>query len=167
LKEEGFNNKRFVFVQSDAINYLSSIESGRFDVILCFGFFYHTTDQIKLLNEVTRLRPAHFILDTHLATYYHATSSWYKKLFFRYISRRLPALIFRTESHQSESNTIDPTNIVSAPSEAFLDFYFRKNDYLFKRLPWDKQAINDWTGMDDYKNGDSASYLLNFHQAKS
>jgi len=52
------------FVLGDAFEKLDQLEPGRFETVLCLGFFYHTMHHMLLLNKIARLRPTHIVLDT-------------------------------------------------------------------------------------------------------
>ncbi|MDA9981483.1 class I SAM-dependent methyltransferase [Gammaproteobacteria bacterium] len=40
-----------------------------FDVVLCLGFFYHTSQHVTLAQEMCRVSKKHIILDTRLSWY--------------------------------------------------------------------------------------------------
>lgn len=166
MKQEGFSNDQFHFIQNDVISYLSTVNTGQFDVILCFGFFYHTSEQIRLLREVARIFPSHFILDTSLANRFHSSNNWYKRCIFSLISHKYPALIFRTEHDKNKTSAIYNTDVVAAPTEAFFEFYFKENNYRFKKLLWNKTEITNWAYIHDYKNSDRVSYLVYLRNEK-
>ncbi len=54
------------FVTGDAHELIKTFSPGEFDTILCLGFFYHTAHHFALLQEIARLKPRCFIMDTKI-----------------------------------------------------------------------------------------------------
>lgn len=67
LTSLGYRPDQFSFVKDDVFNYLNKVQPKEFDTILCFGFFYHTVRQSELIQEIVRIQPRYFILDTRIA----------------------------------------------------------------------------------------------------
>jgi len=171
IKKLGFKSHDFDFINDDIFKYLRTVQKHQFDIVLCFGFFYHTIRQIELLKEMIRIAPHCFMLDTSLAGviypaegfklthkyYYDVRVKYYKeKLLNKF---KLPSLVFDVEDHELESSTIDTCGLVARPTESFLQLFFGQLNWKFKKLQWCKVHIRDWTWLNDYKAGKRVSYL--------
>jgi 2-polyprenyl-3-methyl-5-hydroxy-6-metoxy-1,4-benzoquinol methylase len=64
IKQYGAD-ERVHFVEGDIMAELDS--GGQFDIVLCFGFFYHTLDHMLLLRKIARLNPSHIIMDSSIS----------------------------------------------------------------------------------------------------
>src|SRR5262249_46576227 len=69
MQRYGIPSQRYDFLVGDVHQELPRFEPGRFDTILCLGFFYHTIHPFQLLEEFARLEPKHLILDTGINTH--------------------------------------------------------------------------------------------------
>ena len=180
----GFNINTYTFLQDDVLHYLPKVQKEEFDTILCFGFFYHTTRQIKMLNEVIRIKPRYFLLDTFVEKesrenpLFKLTKSVFKirpkhlikidkvlkktKQVLNNSFENKPALVFKFDIEGKEGATIDPTQLVAWPTQSFLELFFKEKGFNFKQLHWDKREINNWDHLDDYKTGKRISYITQF-----
>jgi len=64
MKEYDVQNEKFEFIHGDVHKEISKIESGKYDVVFCLGFFYHTLRHEFLISEIKRISPKFLILDT-------------------------------------------------------------------------------------------------------
>lgn len=186
LMSSGYSAKNFAFVQDDVLNYLPKISVGKFDVILCFGFFYHTIRQIELLQEIKRIKPKYFILDTLVEM--ELTVREKKKLFLRlakgilkirprhfilvgknvkklkhnpiFLNGNKPCLVFKYESHEHEASTIDPIDLIALPTKSFIELFLKQYGFTYKQLYWNKEKIEKWAYLGDYKAGNRVSYIV-------
>jgi Methyltransferase domain len=60
----GISPSRFDFIVGDVHEVIATLEPNSFSTVFCFGFLYHTLDQMAILSEISRLRPGHLVLDT-------------------------------------------------------------------------------------------------------
>lgn len=141
---------KWSFIQSDLFEYLSTVKTGEFDTILCFGFLYHTTRQVDLFNEIKRLKPTYFLLETTVIKNYFVGYRSFKKP---------PALIFKTENPTLERMTIDESGIVAIPSKSFLEEMLRLHGFAYKEIDFNKAGIKNWTGLKEYKKGRVVAYI--------
>jgi SAM-dependent methyltransferase len=139
------------FIQGDLFEYLSTVKTGEFDTILCFGFLYHTTKQVELFNEIKRIKPAHFILDTTVVKNYFSLG--------RRGFKNPPSLIFMTEDPTLDRMTIDESGIVAIPSKSFIEEMLRLHDFDYNEIDFRKAGIKNWAGIKDYKKGRRIAYI--------
>ena len=188
----GCEQKNFTFFQDDVFNYLPKVKSGEFDTILCFGFFYHTIRQVELLKEIKRIQPRYFILDTMIEKDLIEKDLSKRNILFRPIAliptiklkhfvkidsttikklknvvsttkENKACLVFKDEDHTIEGHTIDRIDLIAWPTQSFIELFFKKQGFNFKQLYWDKQEINNWDYITDYKNGKRISYIAQLY----
>ena len=56
IQHYGVPRTQVEFAQGDALKKLDGLDSRSFDVVFCFGFLYHTADQMLLLRKIARLQ---------------------------------------------------------------------------------------------------------------
>lgn len=171
ISKLGYSSQSYDFIQEDLFSYLSKIKKGQFDTILCFGFFYHTIRQIELLQEVARIKPDCFILDSSLAGIIFPADGFKFNILDNFILKykhleekitkiqTIPAFVYDLEDCQLESSTIHSSGFVARPTEAFLKLFFKNYNWQFHKLEWSKKEIKDWTWIQDYKAGKRVSYF--------
>jgi SAM-dependent methyltransferase len=142
---------KMTFVQGDVFNFLEDAQPNTFDVILCFGFLYHTTRQVDFFRACRRLKPHTIIIDTAIAKNYW----WFGRKKFG----KPPALFFEQDDPGVERDSIDDDGFVCWPSASFLETMFERTDFQSERLLFRSAEIKNWSGMEDYKNGTAASYI--------
>ena len=174
LASLGCGLQTFRFINSDVFDYMANVKSGEFDTILCFGFFYHTIRQIDLIEEIKRIKPKYFILDTMVAPelpkLFHIIRLR-TRIRFRHlmgIKKSLKKLeiwhgggylLFEHEDHTEEGATIEPTNLIACPTKSLVETLFKSYGFTFKQLHWNKKDVKTWIGLDDYKTGQRVSYI--------
>lgn len=62
----GVDPERYRFIADDVYHALAQ-DQGRFDVVMCLGFLYHTLRYNELLARIRRCDPAYLIIDTEVA----------------------------------------------------------------------------------------------------
>ena len=143
---------RMEWHQSDLFEFLATAKPKSYDVILCFGFLYHTVKQVEFFRQVKRLQPKHVIIDTSVAKNY----LWFGRTSF---FRKPPALFVTIDGPTKTSNTIDIDGVVYWPSCSFLEKMFDVIGYRYRRIIYSSKYIKDWAGLADYKKGIRASYI--------
>src|ERR1051326_5078973 len=171
LTKLGYGEKQFRFVQGDIFDVLPTFAAGQFDTILCLGVYYHTIRQIELMRHIQRLQPAHFVLDTYIVRerFSVKVSAFLRKRKAegRWPSNasqfgqwfRAPYLLFREERYSRDGSTIDPNNIVAAPTKSLVELLLRCHGFREREILWSQAGINDWSHLDNYKVGKRVSYL--------
>ncbi len=140
------------FVQADMFDYLASASPHQFDVILCFGFLYHTVRQVDFFREVKRLAPQTVLIDTNVAKNY----IWYGLQDFL---GKPPMLQMIVENPNKTSDTTDEDGIAFWPTCPFLESMFQQINYDATKISYRSKEIGDWAGMKDYKKGLRVSYI--------
>ena len=67
----GVDPARYRFVAGDLFHALAK-EPGKFDVVLCLGFLYHTLRYNELFARIRQFSPKHLIIDTQVAKGQHS-----------------------------------------------------------------------------------------------
>lgn len=158
LTSLGHETSEFTFIEDDVFNYLPTVESGQFDTVLCFGFFYHTTRQTELLAQISRIKPGCFILDTCVEKYKIPES---ELLGLRRWECRDVAgyLVFYCENPALDVATIQPTGLAATPTKSLVEALLSDYGFKFTQLNWGTGDIDNWYGINDYKNQTRVSYL--------
>ena len=143
---------RMTWINSDVFDFLAASSPGDFDVILCFGFLYHTTRQVDFFRLARRLKPQHIIIDTSVAKNY----SWYGA---RNFLKKPPALFMIRENPHLTSDTTDLDGVAFWPSVSFIEDMSRVSGYSAQRILYTKHVKN-WSGLSDYRKGIRASWVL-------
>jgi len=159
LTSLGHKTSEFTFIEDDVFNYLPTVETGQFDTILCFGFFYHTTRQTELLAQVSRIKPRYFILDTYVENFEIPRSEllglerWECRATAGYLA-------FYYENPARDVATIHPTGLTATPTKSLVEALLSDYGFKFKQLHWRTEDIDNWYGIYDYKNQTRVSYLV-------
>ncbi|MBE9039556.1 class I SAM-dependent methyltransferase [Oscillatoriales cyanobacterium LEGE 11467] len=140
------------FIKADIFDYLSSASPQQFDVILCFGFLYHTVRQVDFFREVKRLSPQTTIIDTNVAKNY----LWYG---LKNFLGKPPILQMIVENPNKTSDTTDDDGIAFWPTCSFLESMFDRINYDYHQIDYRSKEIKNWSGMEDYKKGLRVSYI--------
>ncbi len=184
----GYGDDKVRFIKSDLFDYLPLVQTGAFDVILCFGFFYHTIRQIELIHQIARIKPKYFILDTavipekkiNTKSFCFRLKSRIKRLIPNYILNsnnsllryrtkanfehtQRGALVFKSESCKSEASTSDPIELVAWPNKSFIESQFEAKGIKFQELFWHRQKINNWVHLYEYRSGTRVSYIMQLY----
>lgn len=143
----GIDPQRYEFLCADIFDVISAFDPGRFDVVLCLGFLYHTIRHCDLFREFHRLRPRHIILDTEI------------------VPGDEPYVWFREEDPLLEGSILPAldglaNSIVGIPSLGFIQSMSRHFGYGMRSLDWHVMGIEDWTGVEDYRSGQRMTFLL-------
>lgn len=180
----GYKKEHFTFIEADVFNYLPKVKPKEFDTILCFGFMYGTYRQIELLNEVKRIQPTYFILDTNIARGIFIVHTQLRKYIIpiekllRFILRsstpkilwraddlggfphtETAYLVFRKTHRTGQKDTIHIPEWGAWPTIAFIDMALKSYGFSIRPLYWNKKEIGNWNGLWDYKRGLRRSYI--------
>jgi SAM-dependent methyltransferase len=69
FKQNRVPEDRYRFIAGDVFDVLADPDThdlGRFDVVMCVGFLYHTLRYPELFSGIRRLKPRHLIIDTQV-----------------------------------------------------------------------------------------------------
>ena len=182
LETLGFPKDKYNFICGDIFDKLTDFEEGDFDTILCLGFFYHTIRQIELLQQIKRLNPQYFILDTtvfvepkamKIVRLVSKRANWFFERFkINGVLRRLlgktlnfnplPSsnyLMFNHENHERGSNTIESHGVKASPTESLVEKLLQVYGFKVSPILWKSKGIQDWRDIEDYKNDGRVSYI--------
>lgn len=131
--------------------------------------------QIELIEEIKRIQPKYFILDTavapHPAKLFHILplTTRIRLKHFVHIKQSLTGLkakgmdvghlVFRYEDYIGEGATIEPVGLVAYPTKSLVETLFKSHGFTFRQLHWNKKDIETWTKLEDYKTGKRVSYI--------
>lgn len=177
----GYESEHFNFIEGDVFDFLPNAKPKEYDTILCCGFISNTARQIELLSEIKRIHPYNFILDTQITTavFIRPPRRTYLELLVRLgqliptsiceklapkrskaikqVQRKrllpdgnVPCLVFKQfEDHR----------FAATPTKTFIELALQSYDFSHRQLRWNKNEIEDWTHLKDYKAGHRVSYI--------
>jgi len=181
LETLGIPKDRYDFICGDIFDRLTDFKEGDFDTILCFGFFYHTIRQIEMLQQIKRLNPKYFILDTSVflesqtmkvARYVSKRGNWFlsrfrsnwllsrllgKTLNFNFLPNA-NYFVFRGEDSKRASNTIDSHGVL-IPTESLVERLLQIYGFKVSPILWKSNDIHNWKDLEDYKIKGRVSYI--------
>ena len=147
----GHETTEFDFIIADIFDYLPTVHPGRFDTILCFGFFYHTIRQTELLAQIRRIRPSYFLLSTRVENFKIPESK------LQGIKRwechdTAGYLVFYYENPDQDVATIHNTGLTATPSKSLVEALLRDYGFRFKQLSMDSiSGVSYITQIDSVK----------------
>jgi SAM-dependent methyltransferase len=176
LKGLGIDESRFRFEVGDIFEWLPKFEPGSFDVILCFGFLYHTTRQVEFFQQMERLAPRHLILDTNVEMF----RGWGMIKLLRFANRLVrsrlappggwgalwrsidverAAMLFRYEDYTEEGSTIEERSFIAVPTSTLMDHLIDLSGFEPRRIDWENAGIDHDAGLGQYEEGGRASWV--------
>ena len=134
------------FIVGDIHEEIPKLDPGEFDVIFCFGFFYHTIHHAFLLSEIRRLNPEYLILDTNV------------------LSSDEPMIRIAVEGGGEGSAIVSEgadrsKTLVGKPSRSAVELMLRNMRFSATLVDWADKGIDDWKSLDDYKTGKRITYV--------
>jgi len=141
MQKYGISLKKYSFIEGDVIEEIKKIKSESFDVIFCFGIFYHIMNHMLLLSEIKRLNPKFVIFDTLLS------------------KSNLPIVEIRIEDSGLEKAGLgtkyDKTdNVLSGwPSKSALELMLEHSGFSYEYYNWKQANIKNWNNMKAYRDG--------------
>jgi len=134
--------KEYDIITGDVFNEMKRIESNTFDIVFCFGFFYHTIHHMQLLQEIKRLSPKYLILDTRISTFTE------------------PVILLREDDPKKDQNAIGEQPIIAGlPSKSGLELMLNNVGFSFEYYNWHDKGITDWKSIEDYRNHNRVSLV--------
>lgn len=135
-----YDSRSWDVITGDIWDALPQLSPGGFDVVLCLGFFYHTTEHMRLLGEIKRLKPRWLVIDGLISP--------------------LPGSVIelRKERTSEEAATTDTfatgleTALVGVPSREALEEMLGSFHLDFEYFDWHSRGITDWTDIKDYES---------------
>ncbi len=147
LAKYGFDAKRFQVVVDDCVEAIDDLEPGRFNIVLCLGFFYHTMHHYRLLAQIRRLNPGLLILDTVLS------------------ADAQPSIVMRSEDAERNGSAIRTVAhkrgaLVGTPTIRGLGMMLDHLGFTGEFVDWKHLDLSDWIGVKDYREGRRFTVLV-------
>ncbi|WP_243059918.1 methyltransferase domain-containing protein [Nocardioides sp. SR21] len=156
LRKNGVPDDRYRFIGGDIFDVLAGPdehELGRFDVVLCLGFVYHTLRYSELLGGIRGLGPRHVVVDTKVTV----TDS---KVIFLGVDR-VDVEGQAVESDQAYNNLM----LVGHPSPSALATMLDVYDFdVVRRFPWatlieEHPSLKRRRAMGAYRSGGRVTWV--------
>lgn len=132
---------RYDFIVGDVFEVIATLEPYSFTTVFCFGFLYHTLDQMAILSEIGRLRPAHLIVDTAVAA----------------SDKALIVLRYDDPEHEGDAvrRKADGPGpvLVGMPSRQALEMMLGNAGFSFEYVDWGSRPGSDWQFLEEYRDG--------------
>ena len=166
LAHYGIDRSRYTFTCGDVFTLLRS--AGKFDVVLCLGFYYHTLRQVELFDLMDRTGADFIVIDTEVTPpgdEIKPARGEDKRLVHRnpYLLQLLPDPVVEEQMAMEDSITRHGVTLVARPSRAAVEliashFGFRTEGYAwarhFERHPEAASVMRD------YQEGWRATFAL-------
>jgi len=139
MKKYGIASEKYSFVVGDIFEKIKELKPKEFDVVFCFGIFYHIMNHMLLLTEIKRLQPRYIILDTAITL----------------ISDQ-PIIHIKRENWSEEGDAILDSSHTSdevlggRPSKSALEIMLASLGFDFNYYDWENSGITNWEDLDDY-----------------
>jgi 2-polyprenyl-3-methyl-5-hydroxy-6-metoxy-1,4-benzoquinol methylase len=139
LSAYGASKGQYDFIEGDCLATLQRFEPGQFDVVLCFGFLYHTLEHFRLLQAITRLAPKAILIDTRL------------------IESNAPAIMLGFDDSTLEGAAVPVLEgrtdvLVGFLTNRALDLIMNYLGWKVRYLDWHEAGFPDWEGVEDYRD---------------
>jgi len=146
MKKYGIPSEKYSFVVGDIFEKMKELKPREFDVVFCFGIFYHIMNHMLLLTEFKRLQPRYIILDTEIS-----------------ISDQ-PVIYIRKENSFKEGAAIPDSIqignavIVGRPSKSALELMLNSLGFDVDYYDWDSHGIKNWKYLEHYRSKKRPSF---------
>jgi hypothetical protein len=143
----GIPNAKYAFEQGDALPYVRAIKDGAFDVIFCFGFYYHILEHFRFAMDLVAINPKLIVLDTGVSL------------------SDAPIIELQQEESKDFRNSIghpesDAHRVpVGRPSRRAIGIMFEYLGWTVKEVPV-ASYIDDWAECEQYKEGRRTTFLI-------
>lgn len=147
MKKYGIPNEKYSFIPGDINTEIKKIESQKFDVVFCLGFFYHTMKHEFLLSEIKRISPKYLILDSIINP------------------NNLPIIKLVLEDYSVGGDPVQGLEtrnnkiIAGRPSRKAIELMLNFFEFNFEYYDWLNAGIDNWEGLQDYKKGNHVTIL--------
>jgi len=144
IPQENYN-----FIIGNVEEEILKMDEGSFDTVFCLGYFYHTLNNMKLLEDIKRLNPRNIIFDTHIS------------------KSTQPIIEIKKEKvdpggpKKKSYVTRDGQMLVGLPSKPALELLIKQIGYSYEFYDWFNQGIDNWDELSDYKNGERVTITAN------
>jgi len=155
MKKYGIASEKYSFVVGDILEKIKELKPKEFDVVFCFGIFYHIMNHMLLLTEIKKLQPHYIILDTQTSI------------------SNLPIIYLRKENSLVEGAAIPDSSHISdevisgRPSKLALEIMLNSLGFDFDYYDWENSDIKNWEDLDDYRSKKRISFKQSFRYGGS
>lgn len=142
-----YDVSNYSFIVGDIFKEIKKVKKGQYDIIFCFGLFYHIMNHVLLLSEIKRINPKYLILDTNVE-----------------VSDQ-PVIFMKEESALLEGEPVPNTPIhhnkimMGRPSIPALNMMLKFTGFSFEYYDWINSGITDWNNIETYRDGKRVSIL--------
>jgi len=146
MKKYGIPSEKYSFVVGDIFEKMKELKPREFDVVFCFGIFYHIINHMLLLTEFKRLQTRYIILDTEIST------------------SDQPVIYVRKENSFKEGAVIPDSIqignavIVGRPSKSALELMLNSLGFDFDYYDWENSGIKNWENLKEYRSKDPITF---------
>jgi 2-polyprenyl-3-methyl-5-hydroxy-6-metoxy-1,4-benzoquinol methylase len=171
MQGQHIGDDQYQFICGDVLEEIARLQVGRFDVVLCLGYLYHTIHIPQLIQQIGRLKPKHVIVDTQIGVPvgFHEPPDWlelsdgrYGKFFMHELCKFLsaqPLILLHEDETQREGMAVyreseDPWVPVGYPTKGALEFLLDKAGFAeFTYYDWLNASLGNWVPSFDYRMG--------------
>jgi len=130
--------EQYSFIKGDIFEEIKKIQPETFNVVFCFGLFYHVMNHMELLEEIKQLKPKYLILDTSV--------SESDKPIIELIEEDPNVEASGIKSENSPSHQV----LVGYPSKSAIELMLKNLGYDFFYYDWHNVGIENWEHIEDY-----------------
>jgi len=137
MERYGIQKEKYSFITGDILKEIKKFQPNEFDIIFCFGIFYHIMNHMLLLSEIKRLNPKHLIIDSTIS------------------NSKNPIIEIRTVNFietidLSKSEEFGNQFIEGRPSKSALEIMLKHLRFDFEYYDWENSGITNWEDIHDY-----------------
>jgi len=148
----GIPKEKYEFYHGDIFEEIKKFEPKTFDVVFCFGVFYHIMNHTSLISEIKQLKPKHLILDTSIDLSERAI------IYVKEEDSTIPINAIKKYSHQEKE-------LCGLPSKSFINLLLKNLGFSFTYYNWHDGKIKNWYGIKDYETKRRISLLATLNNS--
>jgi len=148
-----FPKKNMNFITAIFFEEIKKFKPKTFDVVFCFGIFYHIMNHTILISEIKQLKPKHLIMDTGIDLSERAIIHVQEE------DSTEPLRAIKKYSHQGKE-------LRGFPSKSFIDLLLKNLGFSFTYYNWHDGKIKNWQGIKDYEKKMRISLLATLNNSQ-
>jgi SAM-dependent methyltransferase len=138
LATYGVSPDRYEFVQRDMFRHFDDLD--QFDVVFCFGIFYHINDHMQLLTNIAGVEPRWLIVDTNIS--------------------QLEGAVIELRSPVGASPPPPGSHLEGYPTRLALEVMLSSFGWESQYLDWARSGLLTSSSMNDYRDGMRISVVV-------